>query len=50
MPIQQPPIEEDPAKASWYLDLVREINRLENTINNLRQRIEDLENDQNSNS
>lgn len=43
MPLSLPPKEEDHSKASWYLELVREINRLEAAINNLEARVRELE-------
>lgn len=44
MTVNLPPMEQDQARAAWFLELVREINRLESLINQLEQRIRELEN------
>ena len=42
MPVNQPPIDEDLVKASWYLELTQNVNDNENNITILLASFEEL--------
>ena len=44
MPVNQPPIKEDPTESSWDLEVTQLINTLEQRIAALEERVRQLEN------